>query len=97
MMKMKPANELQKADKITCIVDRSLSADLLSLLRGLEIPLLGRMIAVGDTYDAMTSDRPYRRKRNRVDAISEIEQCSGSQFDPQVVKAFIEVTSHKIF
>ena len=62
-----------------------------------EIPMIARILAVADTYDAMTSDRPYRRKRNRVDAISEIEQCSGSQFDPQVVKAFIEVTSHKIF
>jgi HD-GYP domain-containing protein (c-di-GMP phosphodiesterase class II) len=45
----------------------------------------------------MTSDRPYRQRRNRIDAIAEIERCSGTQFDPEIVEAFIEVTSHKIF
>ena len=62
-----------------------------------EIPLLARVLAVADSYDAMTSDRPYRKRRSRIDAISEIEQCSGSQFDPEVVEAFIAVTSHRIF
>ena len=62
-----------------------------------EIPLLARVLAVADTYDAITSDRPYRARRTRAQALSEIERCSGSQFDPLVVEAFIEVTSHKIF
>ncbi len=66
-------------------------------LRGSEIPLMARMLAVADTYDAMTSDRPYRQRRNRVEAIAEIERCSGSQFDPHIVEAFIEVTGHKMF
>ncbi len=66
-------------------------------LRKADIPLMARVLSVADAYDAMTSDRPYRQRRTRVDAISEIERCSGSQFDPEIVDAFIEVTSHKIF
>jgi len=62
-----------------------------------DIPLMARVLAVADSYDAMTSDRPYRQRRNRVDAMAEIERCSGSQFDPEIVEAFIEVTSHKMF
>ena len=62
-----------------------------------EIPLLARVLAVADSYDAMTSDRPYRPRRSRVDAIAEIERCSGTQFDPVVVAAFIQVTSHRMF
>jgi putative nucleotidyltransferase with HDIG domain len=62
-----------------------------------DIPLMARMLAVADAYDAMTSDRPYRTRLTRADAIAEIDRCSGSQFDPQIVEAFIEVTSHKMF
>ncbi len=62
-----------------------------------KIPLLSRVLAVADAYDAMTSDRPYRSRRTRADALAEIERCSGSQFDPRVVAAFIQVTSHRIF
>jgi HD-GYP domain-containing protein (c-di-GMP phosphodiesterase class II) len=58
---------------------------------------MARMLAVADAYDAMTSDRPYRTKLTRADAIAEIDRCSGSQFDPQIVEAFIEVTSHRMF
>ncbi len=60
-------------------------------------PLLARVLSVADAYDAMTSDRPYRRRRTRSDAISEIERCSGTQFDPVIVAAFLEVVSHRIF
>ncbi len=62
-----------------------------------EIPLLARVLAVADAYDAMTSDRPYRPRRSRADALAEIERCSGTQFDPLVVAAFVEVASHRIF
>ncbi|MEK6743399.1 MAG: HD domain-containing phosphohydrolase [Nitrospirota bacterium] len=62
-----------------------------------EIPLMARVLAVADSYDAMTSDRPYRQRRNRVEAIAEIERCSGSQFDPEIVEAFIEVVGNKMF
>ena len=57
-------------------------------LRGDEVPLLARIIAVADTYDAMTTDRPYRRGRPSVEAIAEIERESGRQFCPRVVAAF---------
>jgi HD-GYP domain-containing protein (c-di-GMP phosphodiesterase class II) len=57
-------------------------------LRGEEIPLLARIIAVADTYDAMTTDRPYRRGHPAPEAMAEIERESGRQFCPQVVAAF---------
>ncbi|MHB8846656.1 MAG: GAF and HD-GYP domain-containing protein [Nitrospirota bacterium] len=63
----------------------------------MDIPIMARILAIADAYDAMTSDRPYRQRRDRVHAIAEIERCSGSQFDPQLVEAFLEVTAHKVF
>ena len=54
-----------------------------------EIPLLARILSVADTFDALTSDRPYRPKRSKVDAAKEIQRCAGSQFDPEIVQAFL--------
>lgn len=54
-----------------------------------EIPLGSRIIAVADAFDAMTSDRPYRKAMPRAVAIKELKRCSGSQFDPQIVEAFV--------
>src|SRR5215207_10850641 len=54
-----------------------------------EIPLSARVFAVADALDAMTSDRPYRKARNWVQAGREVLQQSGRQFDPEVVSAFI--------
>ena len=59
-------------------------------LQGEEIPLNARIIAVVDTFDAMTTDRPYRKALSFDTAFSELERCKGTQFDPQVVDAFIE-------
>lgn len=53
------------------------------------IPLGSRIIAVADAYDAMTSDRPYRKAMDRTAAIDELKRCAGQQFDPVVVKAFV--------
>ncbi len=53
------------------------------------IPLLGRIMAVADTYSAMTTDRPYRKALTREEAISELRTCSGTQFDPQIAETFI--------
>lgn len=59
-------------------------------LRGPDIPLLARIISVADTYDAMTSDRSYRRALPHEVSVAEIERCAGSQFDPDVAGSFIE-------
>jgi HD-GYP domain-containing protein (c-di-GMP phosphodiesterase class II) len=56
-------------------------------LVGTEIPLGARIIFVADAYDAMTSDRLYRRRRSSEEALAEIVRCRGSQFDPGVVEA----------
>jgi diguanylate cyclase (GGDEF)-like protein len=58
-------------------------------LAGPEIPLGARVIAVCDAYDAMTSDRPYRRALDHLDALAELRRCAGTQFDPDVVGAFL--------
>jgi diguanylate cyclase (GGDEF)-like protein len=57
-------------------------------LAGEEIPLGARVIAVCDAWDAMVTDRPYRRAMPREEALAELERCSGTQFDPDVVEAF---------
>lgn len=56
-----------------------------------EIPLGSRIIAVADTYDAMTSDRPYRRSLSHDAAIEEIVKNQNTQFDKNVVNAFVEI------
>jgi HD-GYP domain-containing protein (c-di-GMP phosphodiesterase class II) len=58
-------------------------------LKGSEIPLLSRIIAVADAYDAMTHDRAYRKARTKQYAAEEIKRNAGIQFDPEVVKAFL--------
>jgi diguanylate cyclase (GGDEF)-like protein len=59
-------------------------------LRGDEIPLGARIIFVADAFDAMTSERVYRRPFSQREALAELERCAGSQFDPFVVDAFRE-------
>jgi HD-GYP domain-containing protein (c-di-GMP phosphodiesterase class II) len=55
---------------------------------GIEIPVEGRLLAVADAFDAMTSARPYRTVAAFEDAVAEVERCAGSQFDPEIVEAF---------
>jgi len=59
-------------------------------LKGDEIPLIAKIISVADTFDAMCSSRPYRSALTPEEGKREIARCSGTQFDPEVVKAFIK-------
>src|SRR6185436_11002804 len=60
-------------------------------LSGEQIPLPARIFAVVDTYDAITSDRPYRRAHSHQAALAELERVAGKQLDPEVVEAFREL------
>ncbi|AHY46009.1 GGDEF: diguanylate cyclase (GGDEF) domain [Rubrobacter radiotolerans] len=59
-------------------------------LKGEEIPLESRIISVADSFSAMISDRPYRRRMSVEEACAELERCAGTQFDPEVVRVFLE-------
>jgi putative nucleotidyltransferase with HDIG domain len=60
-------------------------------LKAEEIPLGSRIFSVVDTFDSMTSDRPYRKAMDPSEALNEILRCSGTQFDPLVVEAFLDI------
>lgn len=62
-------------------------------LKGLGIPLGARIMAVADAYDAITSERPYRKASSHWAAVKEITRCSGINFDPNVVQHFLEISS----
>ncbi|MBI5143663.1 MAG: HD-GYP domain-containing protein [Candidatus Omnitrophica bacterium] len=55
-----------------------------------KIPIEARILAIADAYEAMRSDRPYRKRMSRNEAISELKRCSGTQFDPRIVNAFLK-------
>lgn len=59
-------------------------------LKGEEIPLMARIIAIADAYDAMSSDRPYRKAMEHDAVVAEIRRCSGSQFDPALAEIFVQ-------
>ncbi len=65
-------------------------------LKGEQIPLGARIIAVADSFDAMTSDRPYRRALSFEAAVAEIQRNSGTQFDPKVVEAFLRAVADPV-
>lgn len=62
-------------------------------LKGGEIPFLSRILAVVDAYDAMTHDRPYRKGMPSSEVLEEIKVCMGFQFDPKIVKVFVDMMS----
>lgn len=64
-------------------------------IRGLDIPLKCRILHIVDAYDAMTSDRPYRKAMTNKEAIEELKRNSGKQFDPDLVPLFIEIIKDK--
>jgi HD-GYP domain-containing protein (c-di-GMP phosphodiesterase class II) len=65
-------------------------------LAGSEIPLEAKILAVCDAYEAMIADRPYRRGMAAVDARAELARCSGTQFEPPVVDAFLSAVAQDI-
>jgi putative nucleotidyltransferase with HDIG domain len=65
-------------------------------LKGEDIPLDARVLAVADTYDAMTSPRPYRRAHSLEEAVEYIAQSAGSHFDPRVANAFLSISSPEL-
>ncbi len=64
-------------------------------LKGEEVPLISRILAVVDAYDAMTEDRPYRKAMGKEDVIMEILNNAGSQFDSDIVDIFIDILKHE--
>ncbi len=64
-------------------------------LRGEEIPLVGRIIAIADAYSAMSLDRPYRKAITPDQVIQELEEGAGTQFDPELVRLFIELVKEE--
>ncbi len=65
-------------------------------LQGEAIPLAARLIAVCDAFDAMTTERPYRRALAPEEAVAELERCAGTQFDPAVVRAVVAVVRERV-
>lgn len=83
--------ELRKiAEYILCHHERWDGTGYPQGLKAEKIPLLARILAIVDAYDAMTQDRPYRRAMSEQDAIDELRHHAGSQFDPALVEVFIK-------
>ena len=64
-------------------------------LKGDEIPFIARIICTADSYDAMSSNRVYRKRLSDEEIMNEIERCTGSQFDPEVANAFVHLLKEK--
>ncbi|MBI2921130.1 MAG: HD domain-containing protein [Planctomycetes bacterium] len=60
-------------------------------LKAEQIPLMARIIQMADSYDAMTSHRPYRKGLTHEEVVSEVERCKGSQFDPKIAEVFLRL------
>jgi diguanylate cyclase (GGDEF)-like protein/PAS domain S-box-containing protein len=66
-------------------------------LKGEAISLNARIVAIADTYDAMVSERAYRKAFSVEEAVAEIKRCAGTQFDPRVAKIFIDMSQDEIY
>jgi len=59
-------------------------------LAGQDIPLGARILAIADAYDTIASDRTYKKARSPEEALAELDRCDGAQFDPEMVRLFIQ-------
>jgi HD-GYP domain-containing protein (c-di-GMP phosphodiesterase class II) len=64
-------------------------------LKGDQIPLFAAIISIADAFDSMTSTRPYRKAMSEEEAIAELAHLSGTQFNPRLVKVFIQVMNEQ--
>jgi HD-GYP domain-containing protein (c-di-GMP phosphodiesterase class II) len=85
------------ADVVRCHHERFDGQGYPRGVAGDSIPLAARILAVLDAYVAMTSQRPYRKTRSHEDAIQEILRNAGTQFDPEIVRAFTEADRRGLF
>lgn len=65
-------------------------------IKGQDIDITARIIAIADTFDAMTTDRPYRKGLSFEAAFEELKRCSGTQFDPELVNAFLNAFENRL-
>ena len=65
-------------------------------LTGIEIPRLARMLCIIDSFDAMTTERPYQNTKSYEEALEELRQCRGTQFDPELTNHFIHYIESKL-
>jgi putative two-component system response regulator len=89
---VKPVANAKVVEMIEHHHDHYNGAGLHQIIKGNDIPLAARILAVADAYDAMTSERPYRSAMSRKEAVDEIKRCNGTQFDPVVVTAFLKTS-----
>jgi HD-GYP domain-containing protein (c-di-GMP phosphodiesterase class II) len=61
---------------------------------GEAIPLEARIVCAADAYDAMRSERPYKAAMTSEEAVAELRRCAGTQFDPRIVEALVEVAAN---
>jgi len=87
---------LQMAEEIALTHHERWDGSGYMLLQGETIPMAGRIVAVADVFDALTSARPYKKAWPRDEAIAEIQRQSGHQFDPRIVEAFLTVVSENV-
>jgi HD-GYP domain-containing protein (c-di-GMP phosphodiesterase class II) len=86
----------EEADLVYCHHERYDGTGYPRQLRAENIPLPARIFSIVDTVDAITSDRPYRSAQSLAAARSEVQEMSGTQFDPALVKMFMTIPDEKI-
>lgn len=94
---IKPIKSLEKAREFTLYHHERFDGTGYPFgLAGNNIPLYGRIAAVVDAFDAMTTNRPYQKVKSRNEALTELKTGAGSQFDPEIVEMFVEMSQNKL-